>query len=173
MNSNVPRLNVCVVTNPYAPSTVEHCGPREWSAKQLHIFAGGWLILLGLLHFLAINLLSNSTSATTVEWTPILLGGLGLLVAIQFRIAIAFTRLIGSFTILGLCLMVIVLLSGLDEGGELMYGDLTVTDPQPWQILLMIAGIGATMIPPWWMLQRALAGNNRVHRRTRLERLGR
>jgi hypothetical protein len=135
--------------------------------------AGSWLIAFGLLHFLAINLLSNSTAASTIEWTPILLSGLGLLVVIQLRIAIAFTRLIGSFTILGFSIAVVVLLAGLGDGGELKYGEVTVTDPQPWQILLMLAGMVVTMIPPWWMLQRALAGNSRVHRRTRLERIGR
>lgn len=161
------------MTNPYAPSIVDYSRQREWSAKQLHVVAGSWLIVAGLLHFLAINQLSRTTSAPTIEWAPILLSVLGLLVVVQLRIAIVFTRLIGSFTILGIGIAIVELLAGMGEEGELMYGDVTVTDPQPWQVLLMFAGIGVTMIPPWWMLQRALAGNNRVHRRTRAKRFGR
>ena len=161
------------MTNPYAPSAVDPCEPREWSAKQLHVFAGSWLIVFGLLHLLATNLLSKPTSASTVEWTPLLLSGLGLLVVTQFRVAIAFTRLIGSFAILGLVFAFVLLLAGMGDEGELTYGDVTVTDPQPWQTLLMFAVIGVTLIPPWWMLQRALARNHRVHRRTRVDRLGR
>jgi hypothetical protein len=160
------------LTNPYAPSTVDHGGPRGWSARQLHLVAGSWLIVFGLLHFLAINLLSKSNPGSTVEWTPILLSGLGLLVTIQFRLAIAFTRLIGSFTILGLSIAVVALLADLGDRGGLTYGDVTVTDPQPWQILLMFAGVGVTMIPPWWMLQRALAENHRMHRKMRFDRIG-
>ncbi len=160
------------MTNPYAPSTVDHGGPREWSARQLHVLAGSWLIVFGLLNFLADYLLSKSTSESTVEWTPILLSGLGLLVAMQFRLAIAFARLLGSFTILGFGIAVVVLLADLGDGGELTYGDVTVTDPQPWQILLMFAGVGVAMIPPWWMLQRALAENHRMYRKMRFDRIG-
>ena len=43
------------------------------------------------------------------------------------------------------------------------YGATTVDDPKPWQVILFIAMIAATLIPPWWMLQRALAGNNAMH----------
>lgn len=87
-----------------------------------------------------------------------------------FRIAIAFTRLIGSLTLVGLVLASILIFVGYGDGGELTYGDTTVTDPQPWQVMLLLAVVAATMIPPWWMLQRALAGNNRVHPSTRAER---
>lgn len=116
-------------------------------------------------------MLSKTASFATVEWTPLLLSGLGLLVSFQLRVAIAFTRLIGSFTILGIVLAGILLFTGFGDGGELTYGSTTVTDPHPWQLLLMLITIAATMVPPWWMLQRALARHIRVHGSTRVERI--
>jgi hypothetical protein len=45
-----------------APSNVDQGTPEKWSAKRLHVFTGGWLIVCGVLRFLAINLLSHSIS---------------------------------------------------------------------------------------------------------------
>ncbi|WP_145390215.1 hypothetical protein [Stieleria neptunia] len=159
------------MTNPYAPSTVEEARPSEWTVTHLNTVAGSWLIVFGLLHFFAINLLSQSYSVATAQWTPLLLTGLGVLVAMQFRIAIALTRLISSFTIVGLVFAGILLVAGFGNGGELTYGNTTVTDPTPWQLLLLLATIAATMIPPWALLQRAAGMNHRQQRRARLEQL--
>ena len=168
----VRRINPSVLANPYAPSTVDDSRQRNWSVTQRHRFAGAWLIVSGILHFFVINALTEFTSLTRLDWTPLVLTGLGFLVAIQLRIAIAFTRLIGSFTLIGLVLTSILLIVGFGDGGGLSYGATTVTDPKPWQVLLLLATIAATMIPPWWTLQRALAGNNRVHPSTRAGRVG-
>ena len=163
MNAGVPRLNPSFLTNPYAPSAVDDSRRRDWSVRQRNHFAGAWLIISGLLHLLAINALSGFTSVTTLDWSPLWLAGLGFLVAFQFRFAIAITRLIGSLLLVGLVLVSVLLIVGFSDGGGLSYGATTIADPQPWQVILFMATIAATLIPPWWMLQRALAGNKAMH----------
>lgn len=81
---------------------------------------------------------------------------------LDFRIAIAFARLVGSLTMLGLVFACVLILVGYRDGGELTYAGMSVTDPLPWQLMLLLAAVAATMIPPWWMLQRASTGNHRL-----------
>ncbi len=110
-----------------AESEIEQVIPK-WTA-----FSRAVIFNDGVLHFLAISLLSKFNSVSTIEWTPLLLSGLGLLVAIRFRLAIAFARLIGSFTILGLVLVRILLLAGLGAGVGFTYGNTTSTSGTPSQ----------------------------------------
>lgn len=47
------------------------------------------------------------------------------------------------------------MLAGFGDGGKWTYGDMTVIDPKQWQVLLLLAALAVTMVPSWWMLQRA------------------
>ncbi|WP_168567249.1 hypothetical protein [Crateriforma spongiae] len=76
----------------------------------------------------------------------------------------ALARLVGSFTIVGLTLATVLIVAGYGDGGGLTYGDTTLTDPTPMQIGAMLIAISATLLPPWYALQRAFADNHAVHR---------
>ena len=118
----------------------------------------------GICHFAAINLLSGNFAFASLDWSASFLVVLGILVLFRFRLAMVVTRLLGSFTIVGLVLAVVLIVAGFSDGGELTYGAMTVVDPAPWQIITMLSVVALTLLPPWYALQRIFADNHAVHR---------
>jgi len=126
-----------------------------------HRFAGWWLITAGLLHLLASNLLSNTDSFATVIWEPACLAMVGVLVLYRVRIAVAFTRLIGSFIGLGLIAALIILIFRGDAVASLTYGRFFLEKLSLWQQGLFLLVMAATFMPPWWSLQMAIRDGNK------------
>ncbi len=123
--------------------------------------AGVWLATGGTIHLVGINYLSSAATLSAIDWSPLWLSVIGILVALGFRLADMLTRLIGSFTILLISIVTIVSLAGLGSGGAIKYGSYEILDPSLGQIFLSLMGLSFTLQPPWWLLQAALRGSLR------------
>jgi len=144
------------MTNPYKPSNQAENESAAVGPAARYAFAGRWLLASGVLHFVAINLLARVRSLHALDLSPLLLSLLGVLVLHGLRVAVVFTRLIGSCTIVGLFLVAALFIAGYGGGG-VVYGRVEISDPAPWQIGLMLLAVSATVLPPWWALQRAFS----------------
>ena len=153
------------MTNPYEPARTEGLDRSTAAQPRCHTFAGLWLSVAGVLHFVAINMTSGTFALDTLDWSAAaFLVILGFLVLFQFRIAMMVTRLLGSFTVIGLILAAVLSLAGFGGGGELTYGAMAIVDPAPWQIEAMLGIVPLTFLPPWYALQRMFTDNHAMPR---------
>lgn len=145
-----------MMINPYRPADIESLSSAIGSRFNRYTFAGAWLAGAGLFHFIAINLISNHRTLVSLQWSPMLMIVLGWSVMYRFRVGIVITRLLGSITLLFLCLGFLLLLLGFDDVESVTYGSLQIMDPKPWHVVVMLLVVGATVLPSWWHLQRAI-----------------
>lgn len=141
--------------NPYQPPRADRSNAIPRAASGRYRFAGYWLIAAGAFHLLVINTLPDVVSVSSMDWSPALLMLLGLLVLRPFRAAISLTRFMGWCMIAWFLLVPVFMLFG-TSGSEMSYGRITVKDPAPWQVGLMLLCFAATFLPPWSALQRDL-----------------
>jgi hypothetical protein len=113
-----------------------------------HVFAGCWLVFAGIAHFGVMNWIADANSVRTLDWSPMALVLIGILVANKIRAAVLLVRLFGALVLVGLSFAVVLSMAGI--AGEVTYGSIKITDPALWQILLMLLAVSITLIPPWY-----------------------
>jgi hypothetical protein len=142
--------------------SMEH--PNSLSVRDRYRLAGCWLILAGLTHLALINRPLLQIELSAVDWSPLSVALLGAFVAFRSRIASTLARVLGSFAIPLVFVGLIITAAGLPEGSKLTYGEIEISNPRPWHILVSVVGLAATFIPPWWLLQTAIRDSDVFHR---------
>ncbi|MEL6899007.1 MAG: hypothetical protein AAFP90_23135 [Planctomycetota bacterium] len=146
--------------NPYLAPPDVASAPCYWTSRRLHLAAGGWMFFLGLMVLFATNLLVvDAFHSDAVVW-PIVMGVLGGMVTLQWRIAITIARLAGSLILAGIVVGSALLISGILSTGESVAGG-AEQGPQQNGMLIMFVAIAVAIAPPWWMLQAALVAEKR------------
>lgn len=125
-----------------------------------HVFAGWWLVIAGLILFVAVNAMLGASGLSSIEWSPSFIALLGILVLLRFHFANVLARLMGSFTIVALVLAVLLFLSGVSGETQTAESNESVADPSSWQVASWFIALAATFLPPWWSLQKLVAANH-------------
>lgn len=155
-----------------APTSRPKPGPRprpHWTSQDYHSFAGHWLIVVGVVHFFAMNIHLKTLDASTIQWSPLYLIGLGILVRLRFRMAALLVRLAGSFVMVGLIFAIALIVlcifrgDGDFQNNEIVIAGFVSSDPL---IVLTVTsvGIATTFVPLWWALQLAVSDERRFNR---------
>jgi len=111
---------------------------------------------------IGVHVLAGNRAFGSLDWSPIFFIVLGLLVLFGFKLAMVLVRIVGLFSVPALVLTPVLLLFAFrDDGGQMSYGSLVIIDPAPWQVGLFLFCLAATILPPWWSLERMFADDNK------------
>ncbi|WP_404308004.1 hypothetical protein [Neorhodopirellula lusitana] len=141
--------------NPYEPSSTHDPAARPLSSLIRRRIAGAWLAGVGVTLLFANYFYNRTQGIGALDWTPAWLIGLGVCVAIGFRLADTLARLIGSFSIMAMVIVLVALLAGVGGETEINYGTGKVAEPSAGHLCLFMACVSAALLPPWWLLQTA------------------
>lgn len=149
--------------NPYKSPVTSVNADTPSSPLDRYKLAGAWLVVVGVVHLFLMNYFSSIGSFRAIDWSPMYLVVLGGLVMVRFWIAVILARIIGSFAIVLIIILVVVGIRGSEEGHRLTYGSFEIVDPTPWQVGVFVGGIAVTCLPMWWLLQTTMRDNQTTH----------